>query len=372
MSSSSIRRTCVWLFAILAAAALVLAASPAAAQPEAAKQKAKQLYQQGKTQFDLGNFEDAVKLFKEAYATSPYPELLFNIAQAYRQMGDCRQALFFYKRYITVAGNSANKPLVEEHIRELTKTCKATEDIKNKPPLGAMSPKDGDKTGTQGSRDNATENGTTTTDTRVANADDEEDVTEEVEEDDVSGAIMTTQVRQDPRMFTSAVEAGPAFLRIGDLNISGAQFSVMLSAGYPLNFGNVGVTVGGLATLTPVPWTNEGMSGTSRLTSLLANVGVRYWVLDKLALRGEAGLGGLILSGLAEGNVFLPPGDMATGALTMFNIRVGVGAEYLISNNLAVSISPLVYSTSPAKQGLRAEIDSFNRIEVLAGVGYRM
>jgi tetratricopeptide (TPR) repeat protein len=131
MITSSKPRIRIWLMGMFAAITVALAAAPAAAQNNA-KQRAKTLYQQGKTQFDLGNFDDAVKLFKQAYATSPYPAFLFNIAQAYRQMGDCKQALFFYKRFLTVAGDdAANKQLVEGHIKELSETCKASEEIKD-------------------------------------------------------------------------------------------------------------------------------------------------------------------------------------------------------------------------------------------------
>lgn len=360
MSTSSKPRTRVWLLGLCAALLVAFSAAPAAAQN--AKQKAKELYHQGKTQFDLGNFEDAVKLFKEAYATSPYPAFLFNIAQAYRQMGDCRQALFFYKRYLTVSGgNAPNKELVDGHIRELSETCKASEDMKNKPPLGAMSPgEDGADTGdTDGSTD-------------VAAAGDDDDDSD-IYEDDSAGSVTTTRQRKDPTLISTSIAAGPAFLDLGDLEISGAQFSLSLGAGYPLNFGKIGLTLGAMFTYTPVLWNNGDISGNSPLISALASVGAHYWALDKLAVRADVGAGGMFVGGLSDpGNVFLPPGTTADGLLGTFNFRVGIGADYLVTPNLKVSVSPFVFSMSPAPADFRMGIDSITRIELAVGLGYQL
>lgn len=363
MTTSNTSRISVWLCGLLSALALALAAAPAAAQSDADKQKAKQLYQRGKTQFDLGNFDEAVRLFKEAYATSPHPAFLFNVAQAYRQTGDCKQALFFYKRYLTVAGDKAtNRELVEDHIEELTRTCEANEEMKSKPPLGAMSPAEDEPGGGDPGQGDPDAGGS-----RVASMHGED-----TGGDGAVAAIARPAPRKPSSVLSAALEVGPALLQISGLEVTGAQFSITGSAGYPVEFGSFGLSVGGLFSLTPVPWSYEGMSQTSWLSSLLVNVGARYWVLDRLAVRGELGLGGQFLSGLGMGSVFLPAGAESTGALSMFNMRVGVGAEYLISDSLAVSVSPFIYSMSPGRDDLRDDIDTLGRIEFLAGVGYRL
>jgi hypothetical protein len=360
MITSSKPRIRVWLLGLFAALMVALSAAPSAAQSNA-KERAKALYQQGKTQFDLGNFDESVKLFKQAYATSPNPAFLFNIAQAYRQMGDCKQALFFYKRYLTVAGDNArDKDLVEGHIKQLSETCKASEEMKDKPPLGAMPPGEG---GTPGEGDAGT-----------GDSDGSEGDTTGDDDDDLEGvgpAITLDGERKEPSLISGVARLGVAFLDFGDLQVSGAQFSLVVGAGYPLNFGKIGISVGGLLTFTPVPWNNGEMSGNSPLLGLLAHVSARYRAMDKLGAGVDLGVGGLFLGGLSEGNVFMPVGGTSDGMLPMFNLRVGVSAEYLLTDNIAVSVSPFSFSMSPAHSSFRMGIDSLNRIEMVVGVGYQ-
>jgi hypothetical protein len=366
MIISSKPRIRVWLLGLFAAVMVALSAAPAAAQSNA-KERAKALYQQGKTQFDLGNFDESVKLFKQAYSTSPNPAFLFNIAQAYRQMGDCKQALFFYKRYLTVAGDNArDKDLVEGHIKQLGETCKASEEMKDKPPLGAMPPGEGGA-GNEGDEGQSGKDPRP----RVVTAGDDDDDDDDYDDEGVGTAITLTGERKDPTLITSVAEVGAAFLDFGDLQVTGAQLSLVLGAGYPLHFGKIGISVGGLFTYTPVPWNNGELSGNSPLLGVLANVGVRYRAMDKLGVGGDLGVGALFVGGLSDGNVFLPTDSTADGLLPMFNFRVGVSAEYLITDNLAVNVSPFSFSMSPAHSSFRMGIDSLNRIEMVVGVGYQ-
>jgi tetratricopeptide (TPR) repeat protein len=60
-----------------------------------------------KTHYDLGlalyqaqKFEEAIPEFKAAYDLDPKPQLLFNIAQAYRKAGHPREAIQYYDRYL--------------------------------------------------------------------------------------------------------------------------------------------------------------------------------------------------------------------------------------------------------------------------------
>jgi hypothetical protein len=338
---------------------VAFAAAPVSAQQqvEGDKELAKTLYNQGKTQFDLGNFEESVRLFKSAYEAAGYPAFLFNIAQAYRQMGDCKQALFFYKRYLSVSGDQVQdneRALVEKHISDLTTTCKANEDIKSKPPLGAKSP---DEAGGSGGSESSA--GDTTGGAATGG--------------DVSGGgeVSKSAVRTDPRLIALGAEAGAAFLRTGVADIDGAKFSLLVSADYPLSLGKLGVSFGGLFTYTPVPWEKDGTKGSVAFAGALAHGVARYWVMERLALRADVGLGVLSLVGLSEGDVFIAPEVGVTGALSVFHVRAAVGAEYLVTNNIALSVTPIAYSRSSNRNGLRDDIDSLSRIEVTLGLGYR-
>lgn len=345
---------------------LSLALSPASAQDDNAQKKATEYYKQGTTQFKLGNFDKAIEYFKLAYETSPHHAFLFNLGQAYRQQGDCKQAIFFYKGYLAEAGDKAkNRPLVEQHIKELTEICDATEDSKNKPPDGALSPTDDNQGGDKG--------GDTAASDRVATADTgaENNVSTSTRTHDDGGEIHAALTPWQPSLLSASLAVGPALVGFGGVD-AGAQPSIGISAGYPLSFGKIGLTVGAVFTYTPVPWEVDGVQGTSTLASALVNVGVRYWVMDKLAVGMDVGGGGLFLTGLQEGDLFLMPGSEVSGVLSMPNFRAGLAADYLLSNNLMISAAPLIYSLSPAIDGLRPEIESFTRIEFMVGVGYRM
>lgn len=389
MRAHKVSRLPVLLLAGVVAVAWLGVTSPSAmAQSGSAdagdKAKARKLYREGQTQYDLGNFDEAIRLFKQAYSMSPFSSLLFNIAQAYRLKGDC-QALFFYKRYLTVAGKKArNRASVEAHIKELTKTCRAIEELKDRPPPGAMSPDGEGMDGVDGGDGDGSDSDSDGEDpeARVADASSDGDGDgdgdwDDEESGDGSVRISTgTEATRPSRLITS-VELGSAFLDIGDpaggLELEGAYFSVGVGAAYPLQFGKAGVDLGALVTFTGVPWNNAmGETGTAGLTGLFANVSGRYWVMDKLALRTHAGAGVLLLTGAGGQSVFVNPGDEVSGALSMFNMRFGVGADYLLTRNVVLSASPFSYSYSPAASGLRDGIDAFSRIEVFAGLGYRL
>ena len=69
--------------------------------------------------YELGEFAAAVDEFKPAYARSQAPGLLFNLAQASRLNKDYEQALHFYRTYLRVRPDAANRDDVEQRITEL-------------------------------------------------------------------------------------------------------------------------------------------------------------------------------------------------------------------------------------------------------------
>lgn len=77
---------------------LVAASAPALADDKA-NAKAKALYEQGLRAYNIAEYQDAIKAWKEAYSLTKRPLLLFNIGQAYRLDGDCKKALTFYDTY---------------------------------------------------------------------------------------------------------------------------------------------------------------------------------------------------------------------------------------------------------------------------------
>lgn len=97
---------------LLISCLLVIAcASPAFADDKA---KAKTLYQQGLNHYNLAEWPDAIKAWKESYVLSKKPLLLFNIGQAYRLSGDCKQAMIFYDSYQREEPTPKNAAELEE------------------------------------------------------------------------------------------------------------------------------------------------------------------------------------------------------------------------------------------------------------------
>ncbi len=349
-----------------------------------AEKRATDLWQQGTTQYNLGNFKEAITLYKKGYEEAPAPFFLYNIAQSYRQLGDCHNAIFFYKRYLSQARYTAKRdPKVEaqvkDRIKDLEENCKQTEEIKKRPPEEAMKPDGGSGSsgsGTTGGTEaggEAGNGGKTDGNKKVASADDDD---EGDDDDDVgyTGGGNITYVAYRPTKVVGRAEIGTAMVGIGSEVDVPAQVTIRLGAGYPMTFGKIGAEFGVLFTLTPVPWDSSysDATGTAMLTSLLANAGFTYPIIPKLNVRGEVGLGGQFFSGLSEGNPFTLNGAGTTGALGVFNIRFGIGAEYTITDNIVVSATPIIFSYSPAPSNMRADVDSLTRFELMLGVGYKL
>src|SRR5262245_25582569 len=79
---------------------------PAPSTPEA---EAARLYEQGTVEYSLGKYDEAIKAFEDAYRLTKAPGFLYNIAQAYRQKGDCAQAKQLYQRYLKDEPSAPNR-----------------------------------------------------------------------------------------------------------------------------------------------------------------------------------------------------------------------------------------------------------------------
>ncbi len=92
-------------------------AAPVAEEARAKEAKeAKEHFASGQTHYSLGEFTEAAAEFREAYRLLPEPAILFNIAQAMRQMNDFRHAYFYYSQYLSRRPDAANRTDVEGFI----------------------------------------------------------------------------------------------------------------------------------------------------------------------------------------------------------------------------------------------------------------
>ncbi len=104
------------------------------------KVEAKAHFDKGNTHYNLGEFDDAIAEFKTAYQLSSAPGLLFNIAQSYRLKKDYEEASQFYKTYLRLKPDAANRGEVEERIKEMDHLIEEQKANAISPPHGTIPP----------------------------------------------------------------------------------------------------------------------------------------------------------------------------------------------------------------------------------------
>src|SRR5450432_4044041 len=102
----------------IAGVALLLAcawARPAAAADEEASAH----YKRGRSLYNVSEYRAALDEFKQAYVAHEDPAFLYNIAQCHRQLGNHREAITFYKRFLNESPKAPNRKEIEHLIGEL-------------------------------------------------------------------------------------------------------------------------------------------------------------------------------------------------------------------------------------------------------------
>jgi tetratricopeptide (TPR) repeat protein len=118
-------------------AILLLASSVAHADDNA---EASRLFREAMAHYDLGNYDRAIASFKSAYQLTSAPELLFNIAQAYRRKGPagCKDALEYFETYERTREDKSRGVDVQPMIAEMQR-CARQEEARP-PPLPTPAP----------------------------------------------------------------------------------------------------------------------------------------------------------------------------------------------------------------------------------------
>lgn len=331
----------------LVLAALLLAPALAFADPNTADG----WYTEGTNQYNLGNFDAAVAAFKKGFELesdpTKRPAYLANVAQSYRQAHNCKDAQFFYKRYLALKDEDTAHPLapqkradIEKVIAELDECLKQQNAIAKLPP--ETSPED-NKPKT------------------VATAD----------------TGVTTQVKApEPEapakpVFSARVLAGAGLVNAGDLDIP-AQGTFALLAGYPIAINpQLTIDVGGAFTYLGMPWeTPKGMTGTASSFGVLVDAGAEYQVVERVGLRVDLGLGIGLLSG-ASSSPFTQEMS-SSGSMTGLEVRAALSADIGITKNVAIALTPVAFTYGAAPKGLRPDIGSITRLDFLLGVAFRM
>ena len=122
------------LAALIPIVLLGLVAAPASADPA----KARAHFDLGKRYFEVDEYVKAIEEFKAAHVEEPDPAFLYNIAECYRHMGDNKDALVFYRRFLLLSpANSPTRPSVEKRVAALQA---ATRDAADGPPVPTAVP----------------------------------------------------------------------------------------------------------------------------------------------------------------------------------------------------------------------------------------
>jgi tetratricopeptide (TPR) repeat protein len=117
---------------------LTCAAAPSFADDVAAQ--AKRYFTSGRQHFDLGEYRDALRDFKEGYRLKDDPVFLYNIAQCHRLLNENQDAIHAYKIYLTRAPNAPNRDEVERKIAALQEAIASQEKASSTPPSGVLPP----------------------------------------------------------------------------------------------------------------------------------------------------------------------------------------------------------------------------------------
>lgn len=90
---------------------------------EAKRIRAEAAFWEGKRYYESGAYDQALLEFQAAYGLVGDPDLLYDIAQAYRQKGNCSLALESYQQFLKSNPNSQRASLVERQVALLKSSC---------------------------------------------------------------------------------------------------------------------------------------------------------------------------------------------------------------------------------------------------------
>ncbi|HEY5957695.1 MAG TPA: hypothetical protein VIV60_14125 [Polyangiaceae bacterium] len=97
-----------------------------AAEASNATASVEQRYAAALERYRAGDLLSALQLQLECFEATHSPNLLFNIAQLYRELKDCVKAVEFYQRYLVAAEDGERRVDAERYVLELRPQCPTT------------------------------------------------------------------------------------------------------------------------------------------------------------------------------------------------------------------------------------------------------
>lgn len=351
---------------------LSLLARPAAAADD--PKRAKELFQEGTTFFDVGQFDKAIEAWQAGYKAKPDPGFLYNIAQAYRIAGDPNKAIFFYRGYLRNSPNAENRTEVEQKIAALQKQVAELDRNKPSVPPPATTPPPP-----------AAASSTPPPPPPLAAADPTTAVPPSAPTTYPSATLAPPRSAGTADVAAAAPPAGDEAPGHFDLTavlgldtwqegFQGAaqpSFAFVIGGGYTLGGRpdrRLQFHVGALIGYT---FLSEKES-TPKFWSWMVEPMLRYRLGERWALSGALGIGVLAISGLAPNSVLLKiPTDgilKVTGTQSLLVTRPALGVEFRLTDSLAILMT-FAFPYSPQGENFYGPI---RRSEVLFGLGYHL
>jgi hypothetical protein len=329
-------------------------------------QQARELFTQGNTFFDLGQFDKAIDAWQKGYQLKNDPGFLYNIAQAYRVLTDAQKAIFFYKRYLSNAPKAHNREEVEQKIEALQKQLSAQEPAKPGLAPGPVGP-GAPAPAAVPSRPEAT---SPPLPAPPAESPGGQATPVAPPPESGEGAVTAAVPEPDAYLVARPLDLGAA---IGiDTWASGVEgsaspsFALSVSGGY--TFGQAAATVRfRLGALFGYTFLQETSSKDS-FVSFLIDPTLELRLSRRFRLDVDLGLGVLAIGGLNSSSALLASSTvMVNGTQAFGEARIGVSLQYSLTPALALFAWPAI-ANSPKKQYFHGEI---SRVELLAGVMIR-
>jgi hypothetical protein len=336
---------------VVAALACSLTAQVARADDAAT---ARELFTQGNTFFDLGQFDKAIDAWQRGYQLKNDPGFLYNIGQAYRTMGDPDKAIFFYKRYLANAPKAKNRADVEQKIEALQKQVQERQPAGNgpgpatsPPPLVEPAP--------------ATASPVVTPPPPVTPP-------------PLEATPETTPAPPAPpraRRFDVGVGLGFDAWTSGLRNHADPSFAFTLQGGYTFGIPEARVRFR-LGAIFGYTFLKES-SGTDTFVSLLIDPTLVVRLASRWRLAADLGLGFVSISGMTPTSTLLvEPKDgnklsVSGSGVSRGVVRVGLGLEYELAPDFSLFFWPAVAS-SPQTGNFYGAL---TRVELLFGAAYR-
>ena len=98
-------------------------AGPQPKGPLSQTDEAKRLFAEAEAQYEAGNVNSALALMQACYRASGRPELLFNLGELQRELGQCRVALTSYQKYLHQLPHAHRHEEARQAIFELSRQC---------------------------------------------------------------------------------------------------------------------------------------------------------------------------------------------------------------------------------------------------------